>query len=371
MHTKETTEALGPGAKPSDFSDEEVDTPEFQPYGDDVSPVEPKMPEADDYAEEVFDKYIGAEVNLPLGEAMRNARVVNRKRDSDGNPIGRSHTNPLLDTRQYKVEFPDGTEQEYAANIIAESMYAQCDSEGNQWLLMDSIVDHSKDGSAVSLDDLHIVVNGQKKVRKTTKGWRLCVLWKDGTTSWEALKDLKESNPVEVAEYAVANQIVTEAAFTWWVPYTLKKRARIIAAVNNRYHKRTHKFGLPLPKSLAEAHRIDQDSGLMLWDHAINVEMRDVAVAFDIKEVGEVAPVGYDFIPCHFVFDIKMENFRRKARYVAGGHVTNPPAAATYASVVSRESVRIALVAAALNDLDILTADVQNAYLCAPITEKV
>ena len=100
-------------------------------------------------------------------------------------------------------------------------------------------------------------------------------------------------------------------------------------AVNNRYHKRTHKFGLPLPKSLAEAHRIDQDSGLMLWDNAINVGMRDVAVAFDIKDVGEVAPVGYDFIPCHFVFDIKMENFRRKARYVAGGHVTNPPAAAT------------------------------------------
>ena len=79
---------------------------------------------------------------------------------------------------------------------------------------MDSIVDHAKDGSAVSIDDFHIIVNGQKKVRKTTKGWKLCVLWKDRTTSWEALKDLKESNPVEVTEYAVVNQIVLEAAFT-------------------------------------------------------------------------------------------------------------------------------------------------------------
>jgi len=55
---KGISEVLGPGVKPSDFSDEEIDTPEFEAYGDDVSPDEPKMPEADDYAEAVFDKYI-------------------------------------------------------------------------------------------------------------------------------------------------------------------------------------------------------------------------------------------------------------------------------------------------------------------------
>ncbi len=42
--TKEITETLGPGAKPSDLSNEEIDTPEFEPYGDDASPDEPKMP---------------------------------------------------------------------------------------------------------------------------------------------------------------------------------------------------------------------------------------------------------------------------------------------------------------------------------------
>jgi hypothetical protein len=66
-----------------------------------------------------------------------------------------------------------------------------------------------------------------------------------------------------------------------------------------------------------------------------------------------------------------MENFRRKARLVAGGNMTDPPAAATYASVVSRESVQIALTIAALNDLDILAAGVENAYLNAPISERV
>jgi hypothetical protein len=80
-------------------------------------------------------------------------------------------------------------------------MYAQCEIEGRQYILMKGIVDHNTDGHAVEPD----YINGSnKQVRKTTKGWHLCVELKDGTTSWERLSDLKESNPVEVAEYAVA-----------------------------------------------------------------------------------------------------------------------------------------------------------------------
>jgi hypothetical protein len=71
------------------------------------------------------------------------------------------------------------------------------------------------------------------------------------------------------------------------------------------------------------------------------------------------------------IFDVRMENFRRKARFVAGGHTTDNPHAMTYASVVSRESVIVALTLDALNDLDVKMADTENAYLTAPITEKV
>jgi hypothetical protein len=66
------------------------------------------------------------------------------------------------------------------------------------------------------------------------------------------------------------------------------------------------------------------------------------------------------------VWDVKMEDFRRKARFVAGGHMTETPALNTYASVVSHESVHIALILAALN-----TADIKNAYLTAPVMEKI
>ena len=71
------------------------------------------------------------------------------------------------------------------------------------------------------------------------------------------------------------------------------------------------------------------------------------------------------------IFDIKMEDFRHKARLVAGGHLTKAPATITYASVVSRKIVRIALMLAALNDLEVKAGDVLNAYITAPVAKKI
>jgi hypothetical protein len=51
-------------------------------------------------------------------------------------------------------------------------------------------------------------------------------------TSWHQLADLKESNPIEVAEFAIAHKIHYEPAFIWWVPYMLAKCKQIVAAVN-------------------------------------------------------------------------------------------------------------------------------------------
>ena len=51
--------------------------------------------------------------------------------------------------------------------------------------------------------------------------------------------------------------------------------------------------------------------------------------------------------------------------------MTNDPNVITYSSVVSRETVRLALMIAALNDLQVKTADVMNAYITAPTKEKI
>ena len=72
---------------------------------------------------------------------MMTAKVRGRKRQANGTLRGKANSNPILDTRTYEVEFPDGQKTEVAANIIAQNMYAQCDSEGNQYLLLAGIVD--------------------------------------------------------------------------------------------------------------------------------------------------------------------------------------------------------------------------------------
>jgi hypothetical protein len=88
-------------------------------------------------------------------------------------------------------------------------------------------------------------------------------------------------------------------------------------------------------------------------------------------EDGEHVPVGYQFVKCNMIFDVKAGNLMKKARYVAGGHMTEAPSTITYASVVNRESKRIRLLIVALNDIEVFAADIQNAYLTSPCKEKI
>ncbi len=83
-------------------------------------------------------------------------------------------------------------------------------------------MDHHCDHTALKEKDKYVQHGNNKSLRQTTKGWFLQVLWKDRTSSWEPLENLKASNPGEVAEYAIANNISNEAAFAWWVPFTVK-----------------------------------------------------------------------------------------------------------------------------------------------------
>jgi hypothetical protein len=98
--------------------------------------------------------------------------------------------------------------------------------------------------------------------------------------------------------------------------------------------------------------------------------MKNYAVAFRFLEEGECITIGSQWIPFHMIFHIKCGS-THKARIVAGGHCTDAPNTITYSSVVTRESAHIGLLIAALNELDILAADIGNTYLQAPAREKV
>eukprot|EP00804_Cyclotella_cryptica_P031332 CCRYP_011130-RA/>CCRYP_011130-RA protein AED:0.34 eAED:0.34 QI:0/0/0/1/0/0/3/0/252 len=196
--------------------------------------------------------------------------VLRRKREPDGNLVGTAHVNPALDTRFYEVRFPDGRSKELAANVIAEAVYAQCDADNNQYVLLDAIVDYRKDPSmAVSRNnqDGSCVASGK-------------------------LSNLKESHPLQVAEFTFAVQIANEPAFNWWVNWVLKKGDWNISLVKCRspqYHKRIHKYGIKLPKTVEEAYAIDRTTGTTFWRNAIEKEMKNVRVVFDVL-ADSVAP---------------------------------------------------------------------------------
>ena len=135
--------------------------------------------------------------------------------------------------------------------------------------------------------------------------------------------------------------------------------------MKNWIRKKTHKYGIEILHDVPHAIKIDTQNGNTFWRDAIKKEMFNVGIAFEILEDDEPTPKGWRKVTGHIVFDVKMD-FTRKARWVLDGHKTADPEGSTYAGVVSRETVRIAFMYAALNGLDICTADIRNAYLQAP-----
>ena len=153
------------------------------------------------------------------------------------------------------------------------------------------------------------------------------------------------------------NKLSEEPAFRWWVGQTLRKRNKLINKFKTKRTPKKIKFGIEVPSTVEEALRLDLENGDKLWQEAIGKEMANSRVAFQILETDDPPPVGFTEITCHLIFDVKMD-LTRKARYVAGGHLTDPPSSQTYASVVSRKTVRIAFLIAALNDLKVLAGDI-------------
>ena len=125
----------------------------------------------------------------------------------------------------------------------------------------------------------------------------------------------------------------------------------MISRVARRVRKNM-KFGITIPKTYIEAVELDIINKNRLWQDAIRKEIKNVEVAFKFLDNGEKMPIGFKQITCHLIFDVKFD-LTRKARYIGGGHLTTVSPSMSYSSVVSRDSVRIMFLIAALNDLDI------------------
>ena len=173
-------------------------------------------------------------------------------KDLDSNPIGIANTNPILDTSQYLAEFLDGHEEAIHANLTTEYIYAQVNEDGHRNLVLDEIVDHRCDPNLVVAENDSYLSNntGQKsRIRSTIEGWDLSVSWKDDSTDFVPLKQLKESYPVKISEYSLQKNISHHPAFVWWVNHVARKKKIMISKIKPLYLQTTHRYGAKLPKT--------------------------------------------------------------------------------------------------------------------------
>jgi hypothetical protein len=141
----------------------------------------------------------------------------------------------MLDSREYELEFADGSKARAHANLIAENLDSMVDEQGKVHNMFKGIIDHRFLGKRM------VSFTGETAARLFTKDGELQVQWVNYTTTWIPIGRLKRSNPIEVAEYVVANQIADKPIFCHWARDTLQSRNRIIKKLKTRYQKRTHK----------------------------------------------------------------------------------------------------------------------------------
>ena len=218
---------------------------------------------------------------------MTQANVKGRSNGIGGGHLGTYDPNQIRNSIIYDVEFPDGEIRPYSANIIVDNMYSQVEAKGHSRSLMESIVDDKEDVNTLLMDNKHVLTrSGQRQMRKTTVGWKLLVQFWDGSKQWMSLKVLKETNPIEVPKFAVARGIDDQSVFHWWVPCTLCKCDRIISEINARVKCTSHNYGIEAPKTIDEARNLEKLNNDTYWEGAIQLEMTNMKVAFEILEDG-------------------------------------------------------------------------------------
>jgi hypothetical protein len=121
------------------------DPPPDEIFNSDEALDEPEDPDAthidaNDYTPKLYDEYLLAEILLPHDGEFKTAHVCNWVKDKDGRPVGKRNANPLLDTREYEVKFPNGSIDALQVNIIAENMFSQINNEGQSYAILQEIL---------------------------------------------------------------------------------------------------------------------------------------------------------------------------------------------------------------------------------------
>jgi hypothetical protein len=176
------------------------------------------------------------------------ANVTKRMKDAAGNPIDTAHDNPILDTRLYEVEYLDRHKAAMAASVIAENMLAQVDHDGNRQILFETITYHRNDGTELQEGEPSIK-NSSRVTRnvETTKGWECLIQWHNRSTTWNKMKDIKDSCPVQQAQTPASLQMVGNVRPEEEGPYHQEDQGELVLGQNSQVWVRSSRElqGLP------------------------------------------------------------------------------------------------------------------------------
>ena len=267
---------------------------------------------------------------------------------------------------------PDGRRKLYKfRSSVGKEVYDEIRTynEMLEWCERDTLKD-----DMYRLDAITSHKKGKLPGSDTTQ-WLVRVLWGNGEETWAPLSQVFADDAATVALYAYENKLLEVDG--WKRCKRLIKNTKILARMANQVKLRSfrrrprYKFGKQVPRDTQEARFLDKKDGTTCWEEAIQKEMSQLEEYETFKDLGKDAkvPEGYTKIPCHLVYDCKPE--RVKARFVAGGHRTDTPIESVYSGVVSLEGIRICTLLAELNDCELWSTDIGNAYLESYTKEKV
>ena len=260
----------------------------------------------------------------------------------------------------YRVEFKNGKQKVYDYEEIIALANRSNEDDVKRWTF-ERIIDHQRSKE----------VNWKGKID-------LLVKWSGyEEPTWEPLEVMKTDNPVTVAKYARDDDLLNKSMWKWARRYAKndKKFHRMLRQMNLQKRKRTgikYQFGVRVPRTLKEAHLLDQMNGNTFWGDAIKKEvklLKDTYTCFCFATEEDDLKT-YKCIKLIWVFAAKFDGHRR-ARCVSGGHMTNDLEVDLYSGVVNLETARLAFVATVLMDLNVVAADIARAYIQALTIEKV
>ena len=128
--------------------------------------------------------------------------------------------------------------------------------------------------------------------------------------------------------------------------------------------KPVYMFGYQVPRNYEQAMELDARNGNNKWQTATDIELGqiDEYETFEDKDKGFKPGPDFKKIRCHLVYAVKHDG-RHKARFVAGGHLTETPIDSVYSSVVSLRGICILTFIAELNDMETWSTDIRERLL--------